>query len=174
MDIEHDAAKHTKKEEIKGSKDYITWLEAYAKTHPSFTSDEYLFSSQMSTNDQENTENIGMLYEIIKEYATKNFILPDSDELGCYYQITYNSSFYKIGYAHGPEFFYYCKVVEPSKEKVIDFNDIMQGKSQFKADLVKLKLEKIAILTSELKIAHIPEEIVLDTVAKTYRKTKRK
>lgn len=152
-------------------KDYIIWLENYTKKHPTFTSDEYLFSSKkMPDIDKKNTESLGTLYELIKNYATENFILPQADQLGYHYQITYNGNSYKIGYMQGHEFFYYCTATTPNKENTIDFNDILENKRQFKTEMINLKLQKIAILTGELKIAGLEESFVLDTVTKTYRK----
>ena len=67
----------------------------------------------------------------------------------------------------GQGLFFYCERTE--EESKIDFNDILEGKKQPSAELIKLKLDKLNLLVNELSLT-FPEENLVREVIKIYQR----
>ncbi|MBR3198600.1 MAG: hypothetical protein IKG27_01140 [Bacilli bacterium] len=163
-----------RRQRIKENEDYINWLDKYSENSPFMTNDIYLFSDADETEEnKENTECIEELFNVISEYAKQNYIMPEKDELGEYYKITHNTNDYKIGYAAGEEIFYYCSrtvFIEGQRTNVIDFKDIIKNVKAPDAAVIELKMKKLRLLLTELKLAKIDEYFVKEEVSKAYTK----
>lgn len=156
---------------IKENEEYIIWLDNYANTHPLFTNDQHLYSRNvMEDEEKENTESLEELYKIIQKYAEDNYLAAEKDEFGFYYQITYNSNFYKIGFMDIDELIYYCSKFYPNNtENIIDFMNILQNKKTVNTDIIGLKMQKLKIIIDELSLI-MPEEAIDKEIKKMYKK----
>lgn len=156
--IEKEKKLKKRKEKILESDEYINWLEKYTEKRNKITSDE--------SND-ENIESLEALYLVIEDYAEENYIFPYKTTFGNYYTFKHNDKKYNIGYMSGQEVFFYCERTE--EENKIDFKDVLEGKKQPSAELIKLKLNKLNLLINELSLT-FPEENLVREVIKVYQK----
>lgn len=156
--IEKERLLKQRKEKILESEEYISWLEEYTKEKNKITSDEPY---------DENIECLEALYLVIEDYAEENYIFPSKTTFGCYYTVEYNDQKFNIGYMTGQGLFFYCERTE--EESKIDFNDILEGKKQPSAELIKLKLDKLNLLVNELSLT-FPEENLVREVIKIYQR----
>ena len=147
-----------RKEKILESEEYLDWLEEYTEIKEKFTSDD--------SND-ENVQSLEALYLLVEEYAEENYIFPSKTSFGNYYTVKYNGINYNIGYMAGQGIFFYCE--RTTEENLLDFKDILKGKKQPRAELIKLKLNKLTLLVSELSLT-FPEEKLVREVSKVYQK----
>lgn len=151
--IEKEKKLKQRKEKILESEEYINWLEKYTESKNKITSDEL--------------ESLEALYLVIEDYAEENYIFPSKTTFGSYYTVKHNDKKYNIGYMAGQEVFFYCEKTE--EENIIDFKDVLEGKKQPKAELIKLKLKKLNLLVNELSLT-FPEESLVREVKKVYQK----
>ena len=158
--IEKEKILKKRKEKILKSEDYLDWLEEYTEIKEKFTSDD--------SND-ENVQSLEALYLVIEEYGEENYIFPSKTPFGCYYTVKYKDTNYNIGYMTGQGIFFYCE--KTNEESQINFKDILEGKKQLSAELIKLKLNKLNILINELSIT-LPEEYLKREITKVYKRKK--
>ena len=69
----------------------------------------------------------------------------------------------------GQEVFFYCERTD--EENILDFKDIQEEKKQPRAELIKLKLNKLNLLVNELSLT-LPEERIKREISKVYKKRK--
>lgn len=158
--IEEEKINKKRKERILESEEYINWLEAYTQKKDKFTNDE---------SNEENVQSLEALYLVIEEYGEENYIFPSETPFGCYYTVKYKDTNYNIGYMTGQGIFFYCE--KTNEESQINFKDILEGKKQLSAELIKLKLNKLNILINELSIT-LPEEYLKREITKVYKRKK--
>lgn len=158
--IEKEKKIKKRKEKILESEEYINWLEKYTEKRNKITSDE--------SND-ENIESLEALYLVIEDYAEENYIFPHKTTFGNYYTFKHNDKNYNIGYMVGQEVFFYCERTD--EENILDFKDIQEEKKQPRAELIKLKLNKLNLLVNELSLT-LPEERIKREISKVYKKRK--
>lgn len=156
--IEKEKLLKQRKEKILESEEYISWLEEYTREKNKITTDEPY---------DENIESLEALYLVIEDYAEENYIFPSKTTFGYYYTVEYNDQKFNIGYMTGQGLLFYCERTE--EESKIDFNDILEGKKQPSAELIKLKLDKLNLLVNELSLT-FPEENLVREVIKIYQR----
>ena len=54
----------------------------------------------------------------------------------------------------------------------MQINEIIENKKQIRASIIDLKMKRLSLLLSELKLASLNEQIIHDEVNKTYEKRK--
>lgn len=107
--------------------DYITWLEKFMSTHPTFCDDEWLyFPEQLEPENLENVSNLWHFFQGITMYVDSGY--KTEDEFGYSIQIMFNGIGYKIGVQHGQGSYHYCEKVEifHNEADFVDFNEIMR------------------------------------------------
>lgn len=165
--------KEERKAKIKANLDYANWIERYAETHPHFTNEDYLFSISDKPEDIENTKSLEAFYEIVDTYAKENYIIPETEFNRVYYKLEYNENNYSVGYIWEQEVIFFCaKSVFENKDNVMQINEIIENKKQIRASIIDLKMKRLNLLLSELKLANLNEQIIHDEVNKTYEKRK--
>ena len=99
-----------KQKEIQSNPKYINWLEKFTERYPRFTDDDILYEKKFkSAEDIDGVNNLSLLYNVIEEYAQKNYIYleKNSDFYGSY-KIKYNGIGYEIGCMVGQGTLFYC------------------------------------------------------------------
>lgn len=91
--------------------DYILWLEEFTSKYPIFSDTDWLYNStDLEEKDQENINQISLLYEIIDTYAKANYLYPNSNQFICYYYLKVKQNYYQIGQSIiKPQPIYYCQ-----------------------------------------------------------------
>lgn len=121
------------KEKMIANTDYIDWLQNFSsKTH--YFNDEFLISydgnyPKVDDNDAEKIRKLRLFFEIIQEYAKRNYIAVE-DELSRFYRIKYNNIGYEIGFCYvDMDIEYFCNRIDIlDNVKYINFEDIMRHK----------------------------------------------
>ena len=140
--IEKEKKLKKRKERILENDEYMNWLEKYTESKHKFTYDD---------SRDENVESLEALYLVIEEYAEENYVFPN------------------IGYMAGQEVFFYCE--RTNDDNILDFEDILEGKKNPRAELIKLKLKELNLIINELSLT-FPEEKIKREVSKVYQKRK--
>lgn len=124
--------KQDKIKKIGKNTDYILWLNEFTQRYPEFSDDDFLYQSdKVSKDDYIKICDLGILFEIINIYASKNYITPQITEFGEAYLIKLDNNAYQIGCMVGQGVLYYCKKIEISDNlSYIDYNDIVNNKTQ--------------------------------------------
>lgn len=169
-----------KEEEIGSNPRYINWLERFTEKYPRFTDDDFLYNKKIkSAEDIEGIKCLNMLYNVVEQYAQKNYIyLTKNSEYSGSYQIKYNDIGYEIGCMVGQGTLFYCGRVNNPDNTFIDFNDILLNKKQPYTDKFNMMLEKLTTIVAFYHEQGIPIEALqrsLNEVIKSmYDETKRK
>ena len=151
-----------KKEKIKTNSDSISWLEKYTDKYPRFTDDEFLFEKKVkNVNDKENVEDLGLLFEVINEYANNNYLyaIKDSGYAG-HYNIKYHNIGYEIGCMVGQGTLFFCGRTEYIDDNFIDFEDILLNKKQPHVDDIGKKLEGLQTIIATYYNQGVPIEAI--------------
>lgn len=158
--IEKEKKLKKRKERILENEEYMNWLEKYTESKHKFTYDD---------SRDENVESLEALYLVIEEYAEENYVFPSETTFGSYYTVKYGDINYNIGYMAGQEVFFYCE--RTNDDNILDFEDILEGKKNPRAELIKLKLKELNLIINELSLT-FPEEKIKREVSKVYQKRK--
>lgn len=104
------------KEEMFSNYDYINWLSKYTLKYVTFTDDQDL---------DDNVLKLGLLYEVIDDYAYNHGIVAKEEDMSCFYRVVYNDSYFEIGYIYGMGSCFFCSRI-PFNENYsyIDFNEV--------------------------------------------------
>ncbi len=108
------------------SQEYITWLQNFIYTHPSFSNDEWrYFPEQAEPENLEMVEKLPYFVEGIKLCTEKR--AHRHDQFGYSIKIMFNNVGYRVG-QQGTER-YFCEGVEIflNEKFFIDFNHIMEN-----------------------------------------------
>ena len=88
--------KETRKKEILRKDEYILWLMKFSEEYSSFYDSSWLCNPEdISFYDFKRVNELGLLYEIIYDYAAKNFLMP-STSIGEKYFIKYEDFTFSI------------------------------------------------------------------------------
>lgn len=104
------------KKEMFSNYDYINWLNEYTLMHTSFTDNEEL---------DDNVKKLGLLYEVIADYAINEGIIAKEEDMSSFYRVVYNDSYFEIGNIYGLGSCFFCSRI-PFNENYsyIDFNEV--------------------------------------------------
>ena len=135
--------------EIITSNGYILWLEKFTQKYTQFRDEDFLYNiyknKDITKEDLENMDYLGLLFEGIYEYAENNYIFPISDSnYTSFYKIKYNNIGYEIGSISGQITQFYCKRVNGNIDNFIDFNDIILNKKQPNTDYFNKRLLQLS------------------------------
>ena len=159
--------------------DYINWLDDFTKIHPEVISMEFPNLSYYYGADLDAFINLGFLkdfYQLIFNYARKNYIFPNAfEDYGNYYLIKIYDVFYEIGVIVDDERnvnFFCCRVNDAKNDRqFIDFLDIKENKIRHEVFYIEKKLEKLVTMIEQLVFNdNIPIEAISDTTDKVIRK----
>ena len=157
------------KKEILSSPDYMLWLQDFIAREGVFCDDDMLYSFiDISDTDKKQIEKLGLLYEIIESYASKNYIYPQVGNTNCYFRLKYEDVGYKIGVIPRQGTTFYCEREDINKEEAyIDFNDIVNNYEYESTKIIKEQLDDFANSIISLYEKGIPFEAITGTFYKT-------
>ena len=152
-------------------KEYINWLESYTVNKLKIYDD---LVSGDNKKDSDNTRNLGMFYQIIEQYAQKNYIYPQQDELKKYYLIEYNQIIFEIGVINVQDELYYCERRELTKDlEYIGFDELINNKMNIRTQKIEDNFALLKSVINELINYDVPIEEITKTTNLTLRKIKK-
>ena len=168
-----------KKEDLRNDKikalisniDYIKWLIDFTKDKKGFSDTDWLYSSEeLSDTDQENVDNLELLFEGIYRYAKNNYIYSIPSTFGEYYRIKIDNIGFEIGYLSGQGTMFYCKrILVENDKQFIDFMDIVNNKKQDNVYYIRNNLENLSYMVIDLYNKGIPIEAISETINKAIK-----
>lgn len=161
---------------LKKDDTYIRWLEKFTLKNGNFDTDMLTYDSdRFSDTDKENIKHIETLFEIISEFAGKNYLLPINDNLEIYYCIKYGDSTFHIGADYGQAVSFYCTKSDELEEGAISYEDIVKNEKSMDSMRKDEKLKELSKMIDTLfEQDNIPIEIIKENVEKTFQKIKNK
>lgn len=121
VDIEMEMLKMNSVNRIMNNPDFISWLCVFSSKNVYFTNNESDLRD-FSVRDRANIRYLGIFYEIVSEYAKRNYI--NSEDVS--FIVSYKNHAFIIGY---DDKYIFCKSVQyDSVLDCIDFMDIRNGK----------------------------------------------
>ena len=161
--IEKEKAENIKIQKMLSNTDYIKWLESFTIEHPSFNDNNWLyFPEKISKQDNEQVNNLHLMYKGIEKYAKENYIYPNSCRFGDFYKIKLENTGFEIGILVGQGTLFFCNRVQVENEKdFIDFNDIINNTKSDNVDTIKNKLNELSNLVISLHKSGVPLEAIV-------------
>lgn len=154
------------------NQDYINWLISFTIKHPNFTSDDWLYSpDELSKEDKEQVEKLGLLYMAIEDYTNKNYISKGSSENSSFYKIQFNNVGFKIGLSINQGTLFFCLRTTP-KNDFINFDDIINQTESETAKKIKNMLDELSVFVTYMYENGVSNEIILSQVEITLRELK--
>ncbi len=154
--------------------DYMNWLENFTNNVPVFIEEEFLdpIPLQIGEENAKYGKYIHLLYDLVVEYAKKNYLNPNYDENNSpSYVIRYNGNFYEIG--EDLEWFreVYCRRLAVYNDDFIDYLDIKNNTNSLKKDIIKKQLDSLANIIWEYS-NYIPFSTLSERVEETIQNIK--
>ena len=129
------------KEQLLQNNDYMKWLEKFTNRYETFYEYDWVLTG-CTKEDEQNIKHIGLLYEVVDEYAEANYFNATATKQGIYYQIKYNGVGYKVGFTSSSSKFY-CERTEPM-EDAINFCYIQEKRKHPHAYFIETEFYHIA------------------------------
>lgn len=147
---------------MRSSKEYVNWLKKFTEENPSFSDDYYeIVSGEYSDTDKINMKNLSLLFEVIDEYAKKNYMSTRKNEYSESYNFRSDDISYNIGFFRGQGSSFFCQRIDDIETKdFIDFDDIIKGSYTNDFEKNKNKVEKMKNNVMELYQSGVPLEII--------------
>ena len=125
---------------------YMEWLERFTERVDVFIQDDFEspIPLEIGKDNAKFGKDIYLLYDIIIDYAKKNYLSPNYSKQNIFYVIKYHDNFYEIGedLAWGNEV--YCKRLLDYNGEFIDYLDIRNDTIQQVEDTIKdIKIKRI-------------------------------
>ena len=157
------------------SKNYLDWLVKTTSIMP-YIGTYYLYSN-VSKQDEENINDLEVIYELIAEYAKENYVEPISIEVGdffCgdYYQVKYNGIGFEIGIDLFQGLDYYCNRVKQVDKKAIDLEKAIKGGKHPNTKKMELKLKSLEEYLMELIDSDVSGVAIRETTDKVLQKAR--
>jgi len=156
---------------------YIKWLEGFAKEHPNFSDDSWLYRpEEVSKEDYENVSKLSSFFCAIQRYAAENYIYSTPCEYGESYTIKYNSKLYEIGTIVGQGAFSFCNTIEINeKATIIPFEEISNPseKTRTRTAIIEIELKRIDNLFRDLNQKGISSDTIIQRAEATLKKLKK-
>lgn len=135
---------------------YANWLAEYLIKNNELSDDDNL-QNIGDDIDIENAKNLNLFFEVIADYADKNYITPINTEFGCYYKVLIKGLGFEIGCMSGQGTLFYANTTPVSDIKeFINFDDILNRKVQDNVPSINKKLNEINSLIFEVSNEGVP------------------
>ena len=159
---------------MRSSKEYVNWLKKFTEENPSFSDDYYeIVSGEYSDTDKINMKNLSLLFEVIDEYAKKNYMSTRKNEYSESYNFRSDDISYNIGFFRGQGSSFFCQRIDDIETKdFIDFDDIIKGSYTNDFEKNKNKVEKMKNSVMELYQSGVPLEIIKSEFENTIKNLK--
>ena len=158
------------------TEDYIKWLLKYTYDREWIEDKTCDYEKEHLDINKKNLSRLCILFEIVEDYAQKNYISPLSvSPFSDSYRIKYNGVGFKIGVMTGQGTYFYCNRIEiENANEYIDFIDIINNVKQENVDFITKSLKE---LEDEIKKTYkkgIPIREIEKTTNETIKKLKKK
>lgn len=162
------------RDSLRENTNYIDWLVRFTSNRGGFDTSILTYEgSKFNDVDKKNMENIETLYEVINEFAEKNYLSPNLVEFGNYYPIKYNDTYFYIGVDFGQGTSFYCTRLDEVDEDAIDYKVLVHNDKLSETIRKEEKLEQLSdIIISLLTEDNIPSEVVEKTINESFEKIK--
>ena len=169
--------KYKKRKEFKDklhlSTEYIDWLEKFTEEHEVFATDTFLYDEDKVTEEEkENISLLPVLFEVITEFADKNYISPKRDDFEMFYNIEYKGTGYEIGLNYGQGSSNYCVRQDEPEKDAISYENIMSGVKLLSTIQAESKLEELKELIEQLANDNVPVEAIHQATDTAIQKVK--
>lgn len=155
---------------MKSSKEYVNWLKKFTEENPSFSDDYYeIVSGEYSNTDKINMKNLSLLFEVIDEYAKKNYMVTQKNEYSESYDFRTDDINYNIGFFWGQSSSFFCQRIDKEAKDIIDFDDIIKGSYTNSFEKNKSGIKKMTNSVMELYQNGVPLEIIKSEFEKTIK-----
>lgn len=139
------------RDNLRISNDYINWLEKFTSKTGGFDTLALVYNAdKFSETDRENIENLETLYEVIDEFAKKNYITSIKTELGNFYSIKHNDNGFYIGADWGQGVSFYCTRLDEVEEDALNYDDVVYNDKLPETMRKEQRLEELSLMIDKL------------------------
>lgn len=154
---------NTKKEMLLNDS-YIKWLEKFTKEYPNFDDNSWIYCpEEISEEDYNEVRKLGLFFDIVNDYATKNYIYSESCDFGKYYALKYNDVILELYVVAGQGVVFGCDRLletEESLASIIEYEDLKANKENDRTKFIKGVIDDLSIKLSELIRLGVPIETI--------------
>ena len=163
------------RDNLRVSSDYINWLEKFTSKTGGFDTLVLTYNAdKFNETDRENIENLETLYEVIGEFAEKNYIIPIKTELGNYYSIKHNDNGFYMAADWGQGVSFYCTRLDEIEEDALNYNDVVYNYKLPETMRKEQRLEELSLMIDKLfNEDNIPIEVIENKTSEAFQKIKK-
>ena len=163
------------RDNLRVSDDYINWLEKFTSKNGGFDTLVLTYNAdKYSEFDRENIENLETLYEVISEFAEKNYKVPVDTDLGNFYSIRHNDNGFYIGADWGQGVSFYCTRLDEVEEGALNYDDIVHNGKLPETMKKEQRLEELSLMIDKLfNEDNIPLEVIENKTNEAFQKIKK-
>ena len=163
------------RDKLRVSDDYIKWLEKFTEKNGGFDTLSLTYNAdKYNYRDRENMEDLEILYEVISEFAEKNYFVPVDTELGNFYSIRHNDNGFYIGADWGQGTSFYCTRLDEVEEGALDYDDIVHNDKLPETMMKDQRLEELSLMIDRLyNEDNIPIKVIEGKTSEAFQKIKK-
>ena len=163
------------RDNLRISDDYINWLEKFTAKNGGFDTMVLTYSADKYNDaDRENIENIETLYEVISEFAEKNYISPVEVDLGNYFSVKHGDNCFYIGADFGQGVSFYCTRLDELEEDALNYKDAVQNIKLPDTMRKEQRLEELSLMIDRLfNEDNIPASVIEEKTNEAFQKIKK-
>ena len=164
------------RDSLRANTDYIDWLVNFTNMGGGFDTSVLTYDgSKFNGIDKKNIENIETLYEVINEFAEKNYLVPHLVEFGNYYSIKYNDIGFYVGVDFGQGTSFYCTRLDEVEEDAIDYKVLVHNTKLPETERKEKRLEELSLTIDRLfEEDGLPVSLIEETAVNAIQKIKDK
>ena len=162
------------RDSLRANTDYIDWLVNFTNMGGGFDTSVLTYDgSKFNGIDKKNIENIETLYEVINEFAEKNYLVPHLVEFGNYYSIKYNDIGFYVGVDFGQGTSFYCTRLDEVEKDAIDYKVLVHNTKLPETESKEKKLEELSeMIIGLLTEDNVPGEVIEKKIYESFQKVK--
>ena len=154
--------------------DYMNWLEAYCANHNGVASDQYIYESS-SEVDEERMKQLGFFFEVVQDYASRNYFYADKGSLSETYSFHHHGIGYEIGVDYGQGSYFFCRRLPEIREDALDYKNIRSNTVLPQTPIFDAKLAELAEFVRRLYDEEsVPAEAIESSVHRALVNQKKK
>ena len=164
------------RDSLRISDKYINWLERFTQKNGGFDTLMLMHDAdKYSEYDKKNIENLETLYQVVDEFAIKNFIAPIETEFGQFYSIKHNDKGFYIGVDGGQGTSFYCTGLTEVEEDALNYSDVVQNIKLPETMRKEQELADLSLIIDRLFYEDkVPVNVIEERVNSVFQKIKKK
>ena len=154
---------------------YINWLEKFTEDKGGFDTLALQYNAdKYSETDRDNIEQIETLYEVISEFAEKNYLTPTAVDLGNYYVIRHNDNYFYVGADWGQGASFYCTRLDEAEDNALNYMDVVHSIKLPETVRKEVKLEELTrTIDSLFYDDKLPISVIENATNEAFQKIKK-